>query len=93
MTDRPDPSELMVTDGASLAEACRALAAAGKFGFDTEFIRERSYEPQICLIQAATADRVVLIDPFRVAPGPFWELMIDPETEKIGHACTAFYKI
>jgi len=75
-----------VTDGASLTEACRALAAPGKFGFDTEFIRERSYEPQLCLIQAATAERVVLIDPLAVDPGPFWELVLDGSVEKIVHA-------
>ncbi|KKL75803.1 hypothetical protein LCGC14_2051250, partial [marine sediment metagenome] len=54
MPDRSDLSELIVTDRRSLQEACRALADAGKFGFDTEFIRERSYVPQVCLIQAAT---------------------------------------
>ena len=87
MPGRSDLSELIVADRPSLAEACRALAEAGKFGFDTEFIRERSYVPQVCLIQAATADRVVLIDPFKVAPDAFWELVLDEKVEKIGHAC------
>jgi len=73
-------------DPASLADACRALAEAGRFGFDTEFIRERSYVPQVCLIQAAAAGRVVLIDPLAVDPAPFWRLVLDPAVEKIVHS-------
>ncbi len=86
MSDESDLSELIVTDRAALAEACGALAAPGKFGFDTEFIRERSYVPQVCLIQAATAERAVLIDPLAVDPGEFWELVTDASVEKIVHA-------
>jgi len=78
----------MVTDTAKLRRVCRALRAAGTFGFDTEFIRERSYLPQLCLIQAATADLVALIDPFEVDAGEFWALVTDPEVCKIVHAGT-----
>lgn len=76
----------IAADPASLADACRALREAGRFGFDTEFIRERSYAPQVCLIQAATTGRVVLIDPLAVDPAPFWELVLDGAVEKIVHS-------
>ncbi len=81
-----NPTPPIADDPASLRDACRVLREAGRFGFDTEFIRERSYVPQVCLIQAATSDFVVLIDPFTVDPAPFWELVLDQELEKIVHA-------
>jgi len=83
-----DPSQFMVTDTAALRQVCKVLREAGTFGFDTEFIRERSYVPQLCLIQAATADLVALIDPFEVDAGKFWDLVTDPDVRKIVHAGT-----
>ena len=81
-----DPTKSIVRDAAALADTCRALRAAGTFGFDTEFIRERSYLPQVCLIQAATADRLALIDPLCVDVAPFWELVLDGGLRKVVHA-------
>ena len=64
---------------------------AAKFDFvtvDTEFLRETTYWPKLCLIQAATDDEAVLIDP--LAPGldlePFFELLANPQITKVFHA-------
>jgi ribonuclease D len=64
---------------------------AAKFDFvtvDTEFLRETTYWPKLCLIQAATDDEAVVIDP--LAPdldlSPFFELLADPEVIKVFHA-------
>ena len=84
--EKTDPSEFLVTDSRQYRKVCRALREAGTFGFDTEFIRERSYQPQLCLIQAATPDLVALIDPFKVDTGEFWELVADESIRKIVHA-------
>lgn len=81
-----DSSGQMVTTGGELRRVCRRLRSAGMFGFDTEFIRENSYLPQLCLIQAATRDFVVMIDPFEVDVDPFWRLVVDPGIEKVVHA-------
>ena len=71
----------------SLAEVCTHLRAAGRFGFDTEFIGETSYRPILCLIQVSTDERVELIDPMTLKDlAPFWELLADPAIEKICHA-------
>ncbi len=86
--EKTDPSEFLVTDPKQFHDVCQTLKAAGKFGFDTEFIRERSYQPQLCLIQAATPDLVALIDPFKVDAGEFWELVADENILKIVHAGT-----
>jgi ribonuclease D len=83
---KTDPSEFLITDSKQFHEVCKALKKAGTFGFDTEFIRERSYQPQLCLIQAATPDMVALIDPFKVDAGEFWKLVADENIQKIVHA-------
>jgi len=84
--EKTDPSEFLVTDSKQFRKVCKALREAGTFGFDTEFIRERSYQPQLCLIQAATPEMVALIDPFKVDTEEFWELVADPDIRKIVHA-------
>ncbi len=76
----------MVTTDHQLRDVCKRLRAAGVFGFDTEFIREQTYFPQLCLVQAATKDFVAIIDPFEVSMGPFWKLVCDPALEKVVHA-------
>ncbi len=76
-----------VTDQASLERHCRAWAAAGRLAFDTEFIRDETYDAALCLVQVATDERVVLIDP--TAPldlAPFWELVTDDRIVTIVHA-------
>jgi ribonuclease D len=64
---------------------------AANFDFvtvDTEFLRETTYWPKLCLIQAATDDEAVLIDP--LAPGidlsPFFALLANPNVTKVFHA-------
>ena len=64
---------------------------AAKFDFvtvDTEFLRETTYWPKLCLLQAATSDEAVLIDP--LAPGldlsPFFALLANDKVTKVFHA-------
>lgn len=82
-----DPHELLVTRRDDLDDLCRHLASAGRFAFDTEFIRERSYEPRVCLVQVATDERMALLDPLALEDmTPFWELVCDRGFEKVVHA-------
>lgn len=78
-----------ITDTDSLAAACADLAKAEFVAVDTEFMRETTFWPKLCLIQAAGGDREVLIDP--LAEGldlePFWALMRDESVMKVFHAC------
>src|SRR5690349_6745054 len=74
---------------AELQVVCDHLREQKCFAFDTEFIGENTYEPILCLVQVATAERVELIDPFaigRKGMAPLWDLLIDPAIEKICHA-------
>lgn len=71
-----------------LADACRAMAESAFVTVDTEFIRETTFWPELCLIQMATPERTALVDP--LAPGmdlsPFFDLMANEAVTKVFHA-------
>lgn len=77
-----------ITSTPDLAELCRRLAAADFVAVDTEFLREQTYWPKLCLVQVAGPDAEAIIDP--LAPGidlaPFWALMTDTKVVKVFHA-------
>jgi len=72
-----------------LADACAALREHDFVAVDTEFMRETTFWPQLCLIQAAAGEVEIMIDP--LAEGidlqPFLDLLADPDTMKVFHAC------
>ncbi|CDP52609.1 Ribonuclease D [Devosia sp. DBB001] len=78
----------LITSTAVLAEFSAKAAGYDFVTVDTEFLRETTYWPKLCLIQAATDDDAVLIDP--LAPDldltPFLTLMNNPEVVKVFHA-------
>lgn len=83
----PADEPQLITGQPALEQLVDEFRAAGRFGFDTEFIGENTYVPRLCLIQAATDDRLVLVDPFTIDDlTPWWELLADPAVEKIVHA-------
>ena len=77
-----------ITNSEALAAACERLAAAEFICVDTEFHRETTYWPELCLIQAACPDFEVIIDP--LAPDidiqPFLDLIAEPHRPKVFHA-------
>jgi ribonuclease D len=72
----------------ALAEACARLAQHAFVTVDTEFMRETTYYPKLCLIQMATPQEGVLVDP--LAPGldlqPFLGLMANEAVLKVFHS-------
>jgi len=82
--------EYYITDSAALESLCRQLRSSRRLGLDTEFVGEDSFIPKLELIQVATHDVAAVIDfPAVQANGtlaPFWELICDPQVEKIVHA-------
>jgi ribonuclease D len=79
----------LVTDTETLAALCARLAQSPYVAVDTEFMRENSYWPELCLVQIADEHEAAAIDP--LAPGidlkPLLDLMVNNEDVlKIVHA-------
>lgn len=81
------PDEQVVTTAADLAACCAYLAGCPQIGFDTEFVGEDTYHPRLCLVQVATPERLLLIDPLMAGPlDAFWKLIVDPARLVVVHA-------
>jgi ribonuclease D len=79
----------LIEDSAALANLCTRLAQSDFVTVDTEFMRENSYWPELCLIQVANQEEAAAIDP--MAPGldltPLLELLVNNEDVlKVFHA-------
>lgn len=80
------PPEIVETDE-QLNKLIVNLRSDGSFAYDSEFIGELTYHPQLCLVQVASRNRVALIDPLAgLNLVAFWELLADPSISKIVHA-------
>lgn len=77
-----------ITQSAPLAEFCQSLQNVDYVTIDTEFIREKTYYPQLCLIQVAGPNSAYAIDP--LADGidlqPLYDLLANPAILKVFHA-------
>ncbi|QRM56871.1 ribonuclease D [Sinorhizobium sp. BG8] len=78
----------MIQTTAALADACQILAKSDYLTIDTEFLRETTFWPELCLIQMAGPDIAVLVDPLakNIDLAPFFELMANPQVIKVFHA-------
>jgi ribonuclease D len=78
----------LITDTATLAALCTRLRTAPFVCLDTEFMRENTFYPELCLIQLAGNDEAAAVDP--LAPGislqPFFDLLADDAVLKVIHA-------
>ena len=78
----------LITRQNELDAAISDLSKSDFVTIDTEFIRETTFWPELCLIQLATPDTTALIDP--LAPGidlkPFFQLMANEQVLKVFHA-------
>lgn len=79
----------VISDTQTLAEICARMAQAAYVCVDTEFIRDRTYWPRVCLIQlATTADDAVAVDPLAegIDLAPLAALLNDPTPVKVFHS-------
>ena len=79
----------LITTSEALAELCARLAKSDFVTVDTEFMRENTYWPELCLVQIANEEEAAAIDP--LAEGidlkPLWDLMCEnEEVLKVFHA-------
>lgn len=79
---------MLITSSAELESLCRRLARHPFVTVDTEFLRETTFWPKLCVIQMAGPDEAAAID--ALAPGmdlsPFFALMTNPDLVKVFHA-------
>jgi ribonuclease D len=82
----------MITDTGGLERLCERFAAAPYVAVDTEFMRERTYWAQLCLVQLAVPgegeESSAIVDPLAegIDLAPLDALMADPGTVKVFHA-------
>jgi ribonuclease D len=78
----------LISTSSELAASCARLASHEVITVDTEFLRETTYYPLLCVVQMASADEAVVID--ALAEGldlkPFFELMTNEKVLKVFHA-------
>jgi len=78
----------LITTTRDLADACDRLARHPFVTVDTEFLRETTYYPLLCVAQIASTDEAVVID--TLADGldlkPFYDLMANERVLKVFHA-------
>jgi ribonuclease D len=79
---------LPITDNVALAAFCDRLAGSKFITVDTEFMREKTYYPILCLIQIAGPEEAAAIDPLapEIDLSPVFRLLADPGVLKVFHA-------
>lgn len=84
----------IITSEGELQDACSRLSRAEFITVDTEFMRETTYWPKLCLIQVASPQEEFLIDPLAAGGlenqkkflAPFFDLMANEKVVKVFHA-------
>jgi len=78
----------IITTAAALEELAAQLAALPRVGLDTEFLRERTYRAQLCLVQlSGGGGAAACVDPLALTDlGPLTRLLTAPGVEKVMHA-------
>lgn len=79
---------MLITDQNTLNDFCASLAGEKFITVDTEFLREKTYYPKLCLIQISSPEgRAAAIDPLAgIDLAPVFELLLDPQILKVFHA-------
>ena len=78
----------VISNTDELNAACERLRAYPYIAVDTEFIRETTYYPRLCLVQIASSDEAVAIDPLAatIDLAPLFALLADKSITKVFHA-------
>lgn len=81
----------IITESADLAQFCATFGDEQFITVDTEFIRERTYFPQLCLMQVATRHEAVAIDPIAnpaLDMTPLYDAFANEKLVKVFHAAS-----
>lgn len=76
----------LIDDDAALRDLAARLAQAPAIAIDTEFVRESTYYPKLCLLQVATRDTVAGVDCLaKLDMAPLYDVLLDPGRRLVLH--------
>lgn len=76
----------LISNQSDFQELCEHIRTQGLVAFDTEFVSESTYRPELGLLQFGTSERQIAVDPLEIADlSPWWEIMADDQTVVIVH--------
>ena len=80
---------MIITTTEELQALCKRFEKQPFIAVDTEFIREKTYYPQVCLIQLANTDEAACVDPLskKLDLSPLFQLFQNKKVIKVFHAC------
>ena len=79
---------MYICEADQLREFCDRARTHRVIAVDTEFLRERTYHPKLCLVQVATSEEAAAIDPMLIDDlAPLASLLEDNSITKVFHAC------
>ncbi len=82
-------ASLYLSTQEELAAFCERAAASKVLAVDTEFLREKTFFPKLCLVQVAAGEDIAAIDPILIEDlSPLAALFEDPSITKVFHACS-----
>lgn len=83
-----ESSAVYLSTQQELAQFCERAASARVLAVDTEFLREKTFFPKLCLVQVAAGDDIAAIDPLLIEDlSPLAALFEDRSVTKVFHAC------
>ena len=78
---------ILVENEDALVEICNEFKGSSWLAIDTEFEREKTFYPELCLIQVANVDLVAIIDPIVLGNiQTLFDLLYDTSITKVFHA-------
>jgi ribonuclease D len=79
-------SRQLIVSQSEFNDLCAHIREMREVAFDTEFVSEFTYRPELCLLQFATRERSAAVDPYEVRDlSPWWEIMTDPSITVVIH--------
>lgn len=81
------PDAIWIDRNEQLEELARTLESQSEIGLDTEFLRERTFFPKLCLLQLRAAGRIWCLDTLKIAGlGPLLPVLTAASVRKLIHA-------
>lgn len=79
---------MYISTSDELRAFCERIGKEHVIAVDTEFLRERTYYPKLCLVQVGTASEIGAIDPILIDDlSPLADIFADERVTKVFHAC------